>query len=227
VTRAYLILALASLARADSLPEVLARMDAAAKEFRSLSATVHKTDYSATFDETTSEDATFKMIKAPKTPFVLLAEFTGRDPRKMRISGTQVQIYHPKANSVDIYDTQKYTKSADSLIMVGFGTSKADLLKDYDVALGGSETVLNTKATRIELMPKSEQRKKLLTKIQLWIPENKGNPIQEKILTGKEGKDYTLLQFSNEQILTAPAQLHPADFELNLPPDVKRFKAGK
>lgn len=211
----------APLVRAESLNDVLQRMDQAAKTFRSLSADVRRTDYSALFSETNAEDGQLKMMKPAKAGVVLLAEFTGRDPRKIRIAGTQVQIYHPKANSVDEYDTRKFTKSADLLILVGFGTRRADLEKKYTISLGGTETIGNTKTTRIDLLPKSKEEKNFFNKIQLWIPEDKGNPMQEKILSGKENKDYNLLLYSNLKINPA---LPDSDFEMTLPAGVKVIK---
>jgi hypothetical protein len=53
VKLAFLIALGAAGVRADSLDAVLARMDQAAKPFRSLEANVHKTDYQDVFKETT------------------------------------------------------------------------------------------------------------------------------------------------------------------------------
>jgi outer membrane lipoprotein-sorting protein len=225
VKRAYFIVALAgSLARADSLDNVLNRMDQAALKFRSLTAGVHHIDYTDVLSDTSAEDGTFKMSKQGKT-VVLLAEFTGRDARKVWISGNTVKIYYPKANEVDNFDTRKYTKSADLLLLVGFGTTKAELQKTYDISLGPAETIGTTKTTRIDLKPKSAEAKKLFTVIQLWFPDGGANPIQEKVLSGK---DYKLFQFSDEVIrTTADPPLPASDFELNLPPGVKVITPGK
>ena len=209
---------------AESLQDVLRRMDQSAKTFRSLSADVHKTDYTAVYDETTVEEGMFKMMKRAKTGVVLLAEFRGRDERKLRIAGNKVEYYHPKANSVDEYDARKFTKSVDTLLLLGFGVSSADLQKDYDISAGGSETIDGRKTTRLDMTPKSAERKKVFNMVQLWIPEDSGNPIQEKRLSGKENKDYNLLQFSNMKINPT---LPDSDFELNLPAGVKKIPAGK
>jgi hypothetical protein len=106
------------------------------------------------------------------------------------------------------------------LILVGFGTSRAELTQKYAVTLGPSESIAGVKTTRIDLKPKSKQEEEFFKVIQLWIPEDKANPIQEKIL---KGNDYNLLQFSNLKI-PAPAG---TSFDLKLPPDVKAIKAGK
>lgn len=226
--RVYFILALAASLRADSLNDILQRMDQAAQKFRSLSAKVRKTDYSDVLSDTTVEEGTFNLMKNGKDKFVLLGDFTGQDAHTVQMTPLQVKIYHPKANSVEIYDTRKYTKAADQYLMVGFGTTAAELQKTYTVTLGGAETVDGVKTTRLDLAPKSAEAKKLVTKIQLWIPEGQANPIQEKMLSGKEGKDYKLFQFSNAKIRTTSEPALPAsEFELKLPPGVKEINAGK
>ena len=227
--RACLILGLAAtLAPADSLDQVLTRMDQAAQKFRSLTAHVHHTTYTDVLSDTQEEEGTFKMMKQAKTGVVLLGDFVGKDARKVRIASNKIEIYYPKANEVDQFDTRKFTKSADLLLLVGFGTTKAELQKLYDISLGGPETLGSTKTTRIDLKPKSAETKKLFNIIQLWFPDGGANPIQEKVLSGKESKDYQLFQFSDEKVLTSADKPLPAsDFELNLPPGVKTIKPGK
>ncbi len=226
--RAYFILVCAgSLMRADSLNDVLNRMDQAAQKFRSLTAHVHHIDYTDVLSDTSEEDGTFKMMKQGKT-VVFLGDFNGRDARQVWMSGNTVKIYYPKANEVDVFDTRKYTKSADLLLLVGFGTPKAELQKTYDISLGGNETIGSKKTTRLDLKPKSAEAKKLFNVIQLWIPDGGANPIQEKVLSGKESKDYKLFQFSDEVIRTnADPALPVSDFELHLPAGVKTVMPGK
>ncbi len=80
---------------------------------------------------------------------------------------------------------------------MGFGTTSAELQKTYTVTLGGAETIDGIKTTRLDLAPKSAEAKKLFNMMQLWIPDGKSNPIQEKMIEGKKGKDYRLVQFSD------------------------------
>jgi len=224
VKRLPFILVLAATVRADSLPDILSRMDRASKVFKSLSADVHQVVYTDVLSEKDEDPGTYTMMKSGKDKVVFLAEFSGPDARKISITGDKVQIYHPKANSVEIYDAKKYTKSIDQYLFVGFGMSSAELLKTYEVTLGGPDTIGGVKTTRIELAPKSAEAKKLFNKIQVWFPDGKPNPIQEKMITGKESKDYKLFEFSNEVVKTTSDPPLPAsDFDLNLPPGVKKI----
>jgi outer membrane lipoprotein-sorting protein len=213
----------ASLVRADSLDDVLHRMDQAAQKFRSMSASFHYIDYTDLFSETIPADGTVKMVKNGKDKFVLLADFTGRDPHTLHVFGHTAEMYYPKAKSVQVYDTHKVSKSIDQYLFVGFGTTTAELQKTYTVTLGGPEVLDGVKTTRIDLKPNSTEAKNLFNMIQLWIPDGKGNPKQEKVILGKEGKDYKLFQYSNAKIDTMSDPAIPAsEFELKVPPGVVR-----
>lgn len=199
-------------------------MDQSAAKFRSITANVRETERSDVLDETNVKDGVVKMLKNGKDKFAVLAVFTGRDEMTLHLSGHTAELYYPKANTVEVYDTHKAVKSIDQYLFVGFGTTIAELKKTYTVSLGGSETVDGAKTTRIDLIPISEEAKKTLHKIELWFPEGKGNPIQEKAYTGQ---GYYLFQYSNAKIVTTTDPAPPAsDFELKLPPGVKRLVGG-
>ncbi len=219
--RASFILVLAAtVLRADSLEDVLKRMDQAAVNFRSMSANLRKTIRTDVLDDTEVNDGVIKMIKNGKDKFALLAKFEGRDPLTLHLSGHTAEMFYPKANTVQIYDTRNAVKSVDQYLFVGWGTPLAELKKTYTVALGGAETVDGVKTTRIDLTPNSVEAKKIFNKIQLWFPDGKAYPMQEKIFTSD---GYKLFQYSNAKILTTADPTPPAsDFELNLPAGVKR-----
>jgi outer membrane lipoprotein-sorting protein len=60
---------------------------------------------------------------------------------------------------------------------------------------------------------------KLVTTVDLWIPEGKSYPIQEKPVF--PSKDYRVLVYSNVKI---NPPLTNADFELKVPADVKKTR---
>jgi hypothetical protein len=64
VKRAYFILTLAAtLSRADSLNDVLSRMDQAAVKFRAMSSGLRETEHTDVLDDTTVKEGSVKMIK--------------------------------------------------------------------------------------------------------------------------------------------------------------------
>jgi outer membrane lipoprotein-sorting protein len=211
----------AMLAQAESMADVLVRMDRAAGEFRSLSATMKRIHYTAVLSETEVMDGVVR-LKRVKGATVGVIEFKQPETRTIFIRGKTVQVFYPKANSVEIYDASKYTASMDQIILLGFGTSSAELRKSYDIKDGGTQKINGMDATRLDLAPKSAELKKLITKIEMWIPEGQSNPLRVKF--SEPSKNYEQVDYSD--IRTNPP-LPDSDFELTLPASVKKIYPQK
>ncbi len=210
-----------SAARAESLSDVLARMDEAAQGFRSVSAMMKRLQYTAVLDDKSEMQGVMRLKKV-KNSTTGVVEFQPPDPRTVFISGHTVQIYYPKANSAEIYDTSKYVSNIDQFLLLGFGTTSAELKKSYDLKALGTEAVAGAPATRIELTPKSAELKKLIAKIELWIPEGQSNPVQEKVT--EPSKNYELVNYS--EIKVNP-KLPDSAFEFKLPAGAKKIYPQK
>ena len=204
-------------ARAESLSDVLARMDEAAQGFRSVSATMKRVQYTAVLDDKSEMDGVMR-LKRVKGGTTGVVEFQPPDPRTVFISGHTVQIYYPKANSAEIYDTSKYVSNIDQFLLLGFGTTSAELKKAYDLKALGTEPVAGALTTRIELTPKSSELKKLITKIELWIPDGQSNPVQEKVT--EPSKNYELVNYTDIKV---NPNLPDSAFEFKLPASAKKI----
>ena len=188
---------------ADGLLETtLAKMDQAAATFKDLSADLSRTHHTA--------------VK----PHELLMRFDIQkpDPRQVSLDARHAQVYFPKTQTVQIYDIAKYKRLADQLLLLGFGTTSKELAAAYTIALGGPEVLNDQKMTRIDLTPKSGETH--LTKVELWISDTTGIPLQQKLYwPGPNGGDYDLATYSNMKVNT---NLSENAVKLNLPPNVKR-----
>jgi len=221
-TRTALLLAIAGIAaRAETLDAVLARMDAAARQFQSFSARVKRTDFTAAIQDYETMNGVVRMRRA-KNGVQGEMDFSDPDPHTISFAGRTMEIFHPKANVVEIYDTSKFTAVIDQYLLLGFGTTGAELTKSYNLKLGGPETIGGTSTTRIELTPKSADALKYISKIELWIPDGQSNPVQEKITT--PSKDTKLVVYSDLQV---NPPLPDAVFELKLPSGVTKLTPQK
>jgi outer membrane lipoprotein-sorting protein len=83
----------------------------------------------------------------------------------------------------------------------------------------GSEIVNGKSSTRLELTPKIEDIKKIVSKVELWIPDAPAQPYpaQEKIF--EQGGDYRLVNYSDLQI---NPKLAADALELKLPAGVHK-----
>src|SRR5579872_3358251 len=147
------------LASAEPLPDILARMDRAAGEFRSLSAQMKRVQFTAVLGESSEMDGELRLKRA-KGGTLGVIEVQQPEQRTVFINGKSIQIFYPKANSVEIYDASKYTSNMDQILLLGFGTSSTELKKSYDFKDGGPQKINGVETTRIELSPRSEELKK-------------------------------------------------------------------
>jgi outer membrane lipoprotein-sorting protein len=219
---ALLICAAALVGRAETLADILGRMDRAAHEFKNMTAAVKNIEYTDVLHESAETTGTVR-LKRGKNVLAAIMEFGEPNPYTVHLIGRKVEIFKPKAGpngTVEEYDAGKLAKNMDQFLLLGFGTTGAELKKEYTIALGPAETIDGVSTTRIDLNPKSAELKKLVTKVELWIPASSGNPVREKVL--QPSKDYRLVTYSNLKVDT---DIPDSAFELNLPKGVKRVQA--
>jgi len=205
-------------AGADSLPDILTRMDRSAKEFHSLSAHMKRADFNAVLNESTDSEGAVR-LKKTKNGAVGIVEFQPPEQRTYYFSGKSVEIYYPKAKSVEIYDAGKYTSRIDEMLLLGFGTSGTDLTKTYDIKVLGAEPIGSVQTTHLELTPKSDELKKYFARIELWIPDGKTNPVQEKVT--QPSKDYSIVSYSDVNLNPS---LPDSSFVFTVPNGVKQVR---
>jgi outer membrane lipoprotein-sorting protein len=209
IARIVFTVALAGLARADSVDDVLGRLDTTAKGFKSYSASIKKVDYIKTIDERYDSSGVIHLRKIKNGISGIIDFSVGRDPYIWHLDGTKIQKYLPKANETHEGDYRKYAATLDQALLLGFGITRAEILRDYDVKLGGEEKVDAINTTRIVLTPKSAAFLKLAKTIELWIPFGAGYAVRMKE-TAPNG-DYQLGTFST--VLLNPT-LPQSAFEL-------------
>jgi outer membrane lipoprotein-sorting protein len=212
---------LPAVVRAESLADILMRMDQSAASFRSVTAKMKRLQFTAVLSETSQMEGVMRLRK-DKSGLTGVVEFQPPDPRTVFIKGKTIQIFYPKANSVEEYDTSKYVSNIDQFLLLGFGTTSAELRKSYDIKAGGMDTIGGVATTRIELTAKPAELKKLVSKIELWFAEGQANPVQEKVT--EPSKNYELVNYS--EIKVNPT-LPDSAYQIALPPGVKKIYPQK
>jgi outer membrane lipoprotein-sorting protein len=200
-----------------ALDAVLARIDEAAAGFRSLSADLHKVSHTAVINESTVDDGTI-LFKRPKPHDMrMLIDIKKPDQKTVTLQGRKVEIYYPKINTVQEWDAGKNRELLDQILLLGFGSTSKDLQGGYNLREGGPETVAGQKSMRIELLPKSKEAQAHLTKVELWISDANGLPVQQKF--HMPGGDYAMTTYTNIKV---NPNLPDSAMKLNLPKGVKR-----
>ena len=203
------------------LDETFARIDKAAATFRGFKADIRKVSHLDAINEDTVDTGTIAVRRAKPQELNMLVDFKAPDPRIASLTGKKVDIYYPKLNSVDEYDlTKEYKSMAEKFLLLGFGTTSAELKSAYNVTLGGPETVGGQKTTRIVLVPKDKELAKHYPKFELWISDETGIAVQQKVY--ETGGDYDIATYSNMQLMNVPE----ADVRFQPPKDAVWNKSG-
>jgi outer membrane lipoprotein-sorting protein len=175
-----------------TLDYVLTMMDRSAEDFRSLTAALDHVKYTAVVKDTSTESGEIYVRKDSK----LRIDFISPDPRTIIRNGDNLYIYTPKINRVEEYNIGKNRTLADQYLALGFGTRTESLKKVYEVRLAGEEELDGRKMALVELVPLSDEVRKQITKIVMWVDEASWLPVQQKFLEAGSG-DYFLSRYKN------------------------------
>ena len=202
---------------AGSLDAIFARIDQVASGFKGLTADLHKISHTEVINEDNVDDGNIT-VKRPKPKDIrMLVDIQKPDRKTVAIDGRKVEIYYPKMNTVQEYDAGKNRALLEEFLLLGFGSTSADLQGGYTIRLGGPETVAGQKSTRLELIPKSKEAQAHLKKVELWISDSTGLTVQQKFY--QAGGDYSLATYTNIRL---NPNLPDSALKLNLPKGVKR-----
>jgi outer membrane lipoprotein-sorting protein len=170
---------------------VLSMMDHSAQDFKSLTAAIEHIKYTAVVKDTSTETGEIFVRKDSK----LRIDFQSPDPRTILRNGDNLYIYTPKINRVEEINIGKNRAVADQYLALGLGTRSENLTKNYYITLSGEEELDGHKAAVIELVPHSDEMKKQITKIQMWVDEASWLPVQQKFFEAGPG-DYFMSHYS-------------------------------
>lgn len=215
-----LTFAIASLclpAGAQTLEATLARMDKASIGFRGITAKITQVAHTAILNDTTTESGTITLYRPKPRDLRMLVEFTKPDERAVAYANRKIQIFYPKINTVQEYDLGKQASLIDQFLLLGFGAPGSELAKSYTTKYGAPETLNGVKTDRIELVPKSPEALKHVRMIEIWVAQDSGQPVQQKI--HQPSRNYQLITYT--ELKVNPPQ-NDDSVKLKLPKGVKK-----
>jgi outer membrane lipoprotein-sorting protein len=202
----------------DLLAATFARMDAAAAGFKGLTADLKKTSHTEFLGENDTDSGTMAVKRSRGHELRALVDITAPDKKVVELNGHNAQMYFPKSNTVQILNLDKKTSAmVDQLLLLGFGSTAADIQSAYTVKLGGAETIDGQKTVRLVLTPKKREALEDVVNIELWISDTTGMAVRQKF--NERGGDYVLVVYSNMK--SAP-NLPDSSVKLNVPKDAHR-----
>ena len=209
---ALLVVRVHASAADNSLQAVFNRMDQASAKFKGLRADMRKLTHTEVINEDSVDTGTI-VVRVPKPHDLrMLIDFQQPDQKQVAIAGTKVQVYYPKTLIIQVYDLGKsHRNQVEQFLLLGFGSNSRDLLAAYSVRLVGQENVAGEPTSRIELVPKSKELFAQFPKFELWISDQTGISVQQKMY--QPGGDYSLATYAHMQlnvnISESDVVLHP------------------
>ena len=201
---------------AVTLENVLKQMDTQAAEFRSLSADLERTKVTVVVNDKSTESGKILVRRDDK----MRIDITQPDARTILRDGDEFYIYNPKIHRVEEYNLGKKKSVVDQFLLLGFGTSGSSLKESYTIAMQGEETIDNRKVVLLELLPKTDEVRKQLSKIQLWLDESTWLPVQQKFYETGSG-DYFIINYKN---IVRNSKIGDAEFKPHWPHGTTRVQ---
>ena len=199
-----------------TVDSVLAMMDKSAGDFHTLTANVEHIKYTAVVKDSSSETGQMFVRRDQK----MRIDFTKPDARTILRTGDSLFIYTPKIKRVEEYNLGKNRAMVDQYLSLGFGTKSQTVRRNYDVGLNGQEEIDGRKTFLLELTPKSEEVRKQITKVEMWIDPASWLPLQQKFFEAASG-DYLLIKYSG---MMKNLKIGDSKFKPNWPKDATRVK---
>ena len=175
-----------------NLESVLKQMDTQAAGFQSLTADLERTKVTVVVNDKSVESGQILVRSDNK----MRIEVTQPDARTILRDGDNFYIYNPKIHRVEEYNLGKKKSVVDQFLLLGFGTSGSSLKESYTITLQGEQTLDNRKVLLLELLPKTDEVRKQLSKIQLWLDESTWLPVQQQFFETGSG-DYFIIRYRN------------------------------
>lgn len=208
---------------ADSLSDVFARMDRESQAFKTMTADLTDLVHTAIVNDDATEYGSIKLKRDKPGDTRILLEFTRPDAKAVSVEGTQLKVYLPKANVVQVYDASSKRGALDKALLLGFGATSGDLKASYDITYVGAETVAGQPTDHIKLIPKpNNEARQMIQQADLWIGPA-GLALQQRFATSASG-DYRLATYSNMKV---NASVSDKDLRIKTRPGVQIDTVGK
>lgn len=188
----------------SSLDAVLKKMDSVAARFSSAQAEFEWDRYEKVIDEVDDVQTGVVYYRRSGKDVEMMADirkdgpsFTELkfQPKQVLFSGDKVQMYEPGTNRLTVYNLGKSSSGYETYLVLGFGASGQDLVKQFDVTYLGPKTVQGISTVELQLVPKSEKVRNNFKQIFLWIDLGRGVSVQQQLVTPQD--DYRMAKYSN------------------------------
>ena len=141
VTAVAMAAALPASAAGLTLDQALAKMDQVAAHFKGLSANIQTVQHMEAIHEDDAQTGTI-LVKHPNRNSLHVKIAIEQPEKKVAYAdGNKVDVYYPSSQEIQEVALGHRKSFVEMILTLGFGGSSKELLADYKVTLGGSDTV--------------------------------------------------------------------------------------
>lgn len=179
------------------LDTVMSKLDQTAANFHAAEANFTWTTFNSVVSDTFKQTGKIYFERSGND-VKMFAEIAPPDAEQVLFSGGKIELYKQKMRTVDTYNAGAHREEAETLLVLGFGSSGDEMRKSFDVKYDGQEKIDGVDTAKLELTPKSESVKNNFPQIILWIDLQRGVSLQQKLM--ETSGDYRLANYSNIQL---------------------------
>jgi outer membrane lipoprotein-sorting protein len=199
-----------------TLADILRQVDRGAREFQSLTADVERTKVTVVVNDHSTESGQIRVRRDAK----MRIDLTTPDARTILRTGDRLYLYNPRIRRVEEYDLGQHRALLDQFVLLGFGTSANSLRNSYLITVEAEETLGSQKVVRLQLIPKDDEVRQEISRIDLWLDQATWVPAQQKFYETGSG-DYFIIRYTN---VTRNVPIADSRFRPNWPSVVTRVK---
>lgn len=200
--------------QALTLDDVLNEMDAVSAEFRDMEADIERETVTVFINHSRFEFGKMYFVRDGDRSRIRIT-LTEPSPKEFLIDDGKVRIYNPGTNVLEEISLGEHEDKVGFMV-VGFGTSREELLRQYEIELAPEESLGGAPVSVLDLTPRDPEVARYFSQIRLWIDQDRWIPVQTKAV--ELSGDYLIVRFSNVRINAGvPASV----FRLELPRDVQ------
>ncbi len=129
-------------------------------------------------------------------------------------------VYKPQASIVEEYYLPRHPDRLIAHTRLGFVVTGRDLEDDYLVSSIGERFIGDRRALGLDLTPKKDKDRAVVSRVQLWIDQASWMPVQQIIESGPSGDTMTVTYTAMARNL----RLNPELFKRNWPRGTKKKK---
>jgi len=183
---------------ADPLAQVLHTMDQTSASFHCAEANFVWTTYNSVINDVAERDTGKIYFRRTGKDTEMAADVAPPASKQIVFANGKIQVYIPETRQEDVYDVGSHREEFETFLVLGFGSSGAEMRKSFDIKYFGPEKINGKDTAKIELTPLSTKVREQFPRIDLWIDVQRGLSVRQQLW--ETGGDYRLADYSDIQV---------------------------